>query len=49
MPVGYVYGPPYYAYPDLGFGFFYGIGPGYRYGRGPRIGRGAAPHAGGRR
>lgn len=47
LPVSYLYGPPYYAYPDLGFGFFYGIGPRYRYGRGVGVGRGAAPRGGG--
>lgn len=31
-PLAYFYGPPYYAYPDLGFSFFYG--PGFYYGRG---------------
>jgi len=41
LPVGYFYGPPYYVYPDLGFGFFYpGVPRGYPHGRGPR---GAAP------
>lgn len=46
LPVNYIYGPPYYAYPDLGFGFFYGIGPSYRYR--PRVGisRGVAPRGG---
>jgi hypothetical protein len=26
VPGGYVYGPPYYPYPDYGLGFFYGSG-----------------------
>ena len=46
LPLSYFYGPPYYAYPDLGFGFFYGIGPRYPYGRGAEIGRGVAPRGG---
>ena len=34
-PLSYLYGPPYYAYPNYGFGFFYGgnwggYGYGYR-------------------
>lgn len=46
LPLNYFYGPPYYVYPDFGFGFFYGpIGRGYRYGGiGPR--GGVAPHGG---
>ena len=41
-PLSYYYGPPYYAYPNFSFGFFYGGRwgggwggwPGYRYGYG---------------
>lgn len=43
VPLGYFYGPPYYAYPDFGFGFFYGVPPrgrggwdGRHYGPSPR-------------
>lgn len=51
---GYFYGPPYYAYPDFGFDFFYGGGWGRRWGRnyGPgggfsRGGGGGAARGGG--
>ena len=38
LPLNYFYGPPYYVYPDYGFGFFYGpVGRGRGYG-------GIAPH-----
>lgn len=52
LPLSYFYGPPYYVYPDYGFGFFYGPGfRGYGYGRG--VGRGGGAHGfrggGGRR
>ena len=41
---GYYYAPPYYAYPDFGFDFFYGGGwGGYYRGRGIAP-RGGAPH-----
>lgn len=46
LPLSYFYGPPYYVYPDFGFGFFYGgvWGPGRVYRRGPAyrggVGRG---------
>ncbi|HUK61377.1 MAG TPA: hypothetical protein VLV50_19250 [Stellaceae bacterium] len=45
VPVPYFYGPPYYAYPDLGFGFFYGPAwrGGHYHGYGPPHG---APHGG---
>ncbi len=33
-PLSYYYGPPYYAYPDFSFGFFYG-GRGGRWGGWP--------------
>ena len=37
-PLSYYYGPPYYAYPNFSFGFFYGGrwggAPYYRYGYG---------------
>jgi hypothetical protein len=32
VPYGYFTGPPYYTYPDYGFGFFYGGGFGQRWG-----------------
>lgn len=41
---GYFYGPPYYAYPDYGFDFFYGGGWGQRWGG--YHGGGAGPHGG---
>lgn len=47
LPIGYLYGPPYYIYPPaFGFGFFYGPGwrggayRGYRGGYGYRGGHG---------
>ena len=33
-PLSYFYGPPVYAYPNYGFGFFYGGGWGRGYGGG---------------
>lgn len=44
LPLSYLYGPPTYVYPDIGFGFFYG-------GRwsprpGPHGGHPGAPHGG---
>jgi len=47
-PLSYLYAPPYYAYPDYGFGFFYGGnwgGYGRGYGGG---GRGLSGGRGGR-
>jgi hypothetical protein len=49
LPLTYFYGPPYYAYPSLGFRFFYG--PGWGWGwrnsiHGPSHFNGA-PHGGG--
>jgi hypothetical protein len=49
VPAAYLYGPPYYAYPDFGFDFFYGggWGGGYRGHPGGVPHGGTAPHGGG--
>lgn len=49
LPLGYLYGPPTYIYPDIGFGFFYGghwyAHPGHPGGH--PAPRGGAPHGNG--
>ncbi len=44
-PLSYYYGPPYYAYPNFSFGFFYG---GRHWGGWPRYGYGGHRYYSGR-